>query len=655
MSKINFRRPIGSIAEGLTPLRLAVALWLVLMIVIQLVYRSMQVTSEGCVKCHADKQHMEAEGVPHFYITKEAVQRQSKHPDIECRDCHLGNGRSNNKDIAHKGMLKAVIVSENGNVLNRKAIFNGPILPSGDNKIYELLPKSTQNGQLAVPEEIRNLLWHDRNLQTLNFDPDIAKKTCGKSNCHPQELGQFKKSTMGINFRQRYMRTWTAPYGPHNCGPSFADLPSSNELSGAGFSYKNTSDIVRNLNVSFSHQQAEDKQKLCNVCHAGCLDCHYTPTQKEGVHSFTKTPKSETCAGNGRGTSICHPGAMQSRRGETYIGGDYSIPTGMKPDVHYEKGIHCVACHPAGEKGMGDMERRASCQDCHIEIEEAHAVSVHKSLDCSSCHIGELRGYQITIWGPGTVAGKRNPFKKYSLYYGIQSPPIIVKDQKGTWRPYKVWPHSVGNIKDAVPPSSGLTFRWPDGQTHDAYYTVGTVDNLSADNKHLLWLQLDQAAHPFGKARACATCHKDKQVAHSTWEFVDDGGAFPFSGQHSIIADAESLRVEGIDNTTAIEPMDGAKLEDFASWLFLKDRWKVPGDFSIKADKDKYDSYLTLSKRLQSGIARLDNISGSFTKAQLKRYKAIRGAVLHEEQRVKEIEDFLKDNKNFLKDNPATK
>ncbi|MBF0457448.1 MAG: hypothetical protein HQK99_06095 [Nitrospirae bacterium] len=644
MAKLNFRRQIGSIGGRLTPRHLIMALLTALLILVPLVYRSAQNTSAGCVKCHANKQLMEAQGVPHFYITTESVETQSKHPDIECRDCHLGNGRTDDKDTAHKGMLKAILIGEEGTILNRKEIFNGPILPSGSNKIYELLPKSTQNGQLVVPDEVRNLLWHDRNLQTFNFDPDIAKKTCGKSNCHPQELRQFKKSTMGINYRQRYMRTWTAPYGPHNCGPSFADLPASAELTGAGFSYKNTSDIVKNLNVPFTHKQAEDKQKFCNICHAGCLDCHYTPTQKDGVHSFTKSPRAETCAGNGRGTSICHPGAMQSRRGETYIGGDYSIPTGQTPDVHYEKGIQCIACHPTGEKGMGDMERRASCQDCHLEIEDAHARSVHKMLDCPSCHIGELRGYQITIWGPGTVAGSSNPFKKFSLYYGIQSPPIIVKDQNGTWRPYKIWPHSVGNIKEDAPPSPALTFKWPNGETHDAYYTVGTVDNLTANNKHLLWLQLDQAAHPFGKARDCSSCHAEKQVAKSTWEFFDNYGAYPFNGSHTIIADEKSLRIEDMKNTTPIELMAGSKLEDFASWLFLKDKWKVPGNFSIRADKDKYDKYLALSKRLQNGIIKLDNISSTFTKPQLKRYKTLRGASLHEEERVVEIEDFLNNN-----------
>ncbi|MBF0519089.1 MAG: cytochrome c3 family protein, partial [Nitrospirae bacterium] len=416
-----------------------------------LMYKSWTNTSVECVNCHGNKSVMEKAGYPFFYVTNEMAQRQSKHPFVECRACHLGNGRAKDKDTAHKGMLKALFVSEDGTIIKRDDIFKGPLLPHGEDKIYELIPKVEAGGKSVIPFDLRNLLWHDRNPETLNFDPEIAKQTCGAPSCHPEELKQFKHSVMGRNYRQRTMKTWVNPYGPHNCGPSFADTPPVEVLESAGFDYKNTKEIAKDLNVPFTKHQAEDKQKFCNVCHAGCLDCHYSPNSKEGVHSFNKYPKSETCAGSGRGTSICHPGAMQSRRGETYIGGDYSIPTGMKPDVHYTRGIHCVSCHPTGEKGMADMERKATCQDCHIEIEGAHARSIHKNLDCSSGHISELRGYQITIWGPGKIAGIENPFKKYSLYYGIQSPPIIMKDEKGIWRPYKVWPHSVGNIKNDVP------------------------------------------------------------------------------------------------------------------------------------------------------------------------------------------------------------
>ncbi len=632
----------GFLSSKLTKRMVVILLVQFIFILSFLGYHSWKNTSTGCMNCHGNKPFLESLRYPQFYVTKEMVAKQSKHLNIECRDCHLGDGRAKDKNKAHEGMLKALLVGWNGELLNRIEVYRDPILPTGDNRIYELLPKIEENGELEVLYELRNLLWHDRDTKTFNFDPEIAKKTCSKSNCHPQELEQFKKSIMGRNYRQRFMRTWTDPYGPHNCGPSFADLPPTEEIIGASFLYENTEEIMKNLNLPFTRDHAEAKQKFCNVCHAGCLDCHYTPTREEGVHSFTKVPKSESCAGFGRGTSICHPGAMQSRRGETYIGGDYSIPPGQKADVHYEKGIHCVDCHPTGEKGMGDMERKASCQDCHIEIEDAHTKSIHKNLDCASCHISELRGYQLTIWGPGIVAEKPNPFKKYSLYYGIQEPPILLKDQMGIWRPYKIWPHSVGNMKNDVPPSPSIQYRWPNGETPDAYFIIGTVDGLPANNKHLLWLQIEQAAHPFGQARGCDSCHVEKQVSISNWEFYDNYGAEPFHGEHKIIADKESLRIEDLRNTTPIELMEGFRLEDFASWIHLKGQWRAPGDFSIKAEKNKYKNYLEISNRTSAKLKVLDNKSIGFNKKKLKRYKTLKGKVLHNlDGADKEMDKFI--------------
>ena len=170
---------------------------------------------------------------------------------------------------------------------------------------------------------------------------------------------------MGTNFRQRTMQTWTEPYGPHNCGPSFADLPPMEVLNAAGFDYTNTDRIAADLRMDFSKQQAEDRQRTCNTCHTGCLDCHYSPKRGE-AHHFARKPSPETCGGGGRSTSMCHAGAAHSRRGETYVGGDYSIPFGMSADTHYDLGVACIDCHLLGEKGMGDMERRATCGGCHV-------------------------------------------------------------------------------------------------------------------------------------------------------------------------------------------------------------------------------------------------------------------------------------------------
>lgn len=613
---------VGDISEHINIKTVTIFFIQFFLIISFLGYRSWKNSDIECIKCHSDKEKMSKLGYPRLYLTKDMVEKESKHPNVKCIECHLGDGRAKTAEGAHKGMLRAILIGHDGNVVERKDRFHEALLPKEGGGIRQMLPDP----------EIRNVLWHDRDRETYGFNPRIAKKTCGKSGCHPEELKQFKKTTMATNFRQRTMRTWLEPYGPHNCGPSFADLPPVEVLKKAGFSFENTEKISRNLNIPFSKEQAIAKQRFCNVCHTGCLDCHYAPDRGKGVHNFVNKPLSMSCAGYGRGTSICHPGAMQSRRGETYIGGDFSIPEGMLPDVHYKKDIHCVDCHITGEKGMGDMQRKASCQDCHIEIEEAHSRSIHKNMDCASCHINELRGYQITVWGPGMVGGKENPFKKYAYYYGIQSPPIIIKDQKGRWMPVKIWPHSVGNIKDDVRPSERLMFRWPNGQTRDAYYVIGTFSvEGKRNNKHLLWLEIQQASHPYGDARRCESCHRDdgRQVSYSNWEFLDDQGAEPFKGGYKIVADGSGIKILDMKNVTPIKVIEGYKLEDFASWLFFKERWYIPGDFSIKVEKEKYRKYLALSKEIDGEINELEKAVKGMDKKIQKDFKELKGIILH--------------------------
>jgi len=608
-------------------------------------YYSWTDSSVECVRCHADKVKMEELKHPEFYMTPQMVEEQSNHPYVECRGCHLGNGRAKDKDRAHDGMLKMLIVGEDGTVKDREASYPYALKPLGKNRITELLPKYEENGEYYTRYEVKNILWHDRDPVTFNFDPEIAKKTCSKTGCHPDQLTQFRTTIMGRNFRQRTMKTWTDPYGPHNCGPSFADTPPVEVLEDAGFDYANTRAIVDDLNIPFSGTQAEAKQKLCNICHVGCLDCHFSPVENK-PHRFTKIPESENCAGYGRGTNICHPGAMQSRRGETYIGGDYSVPAGMEPDVHYKKKIHCVTCHPSGEKGMGDMERKAYCQDCHIAIEDALARSVHKNMDCATCHVNKLGGYQITIWGPGLILDEPNPFKKYSLYYGFQQPPLLMKDQKGIWMPVKIWPHSVGNIKNDVPPSPEILFRWPEGETRDAYYIVGTVDGLPGNNKHLLWLEIEQAAHPFGKSRTCESCHTDgSQKAVSTWEFYDYQGAEPFEGGYTILGDRNGVRITGMKNTTPINPLPGYELSEFASWLFMKENWKAPGDFHIPSDPEKYKRYLKLDKSVNYLLEGLiDKLKLNKDKLPRK-FRDMKGSAIHDPDHGEQvITEYLKKN-----------
>jgi hypothetical protein len=622
-------KPLGALSAVLNKKWAALILFQALVLVGAAGYRAWDRSSVECVRCHSDSEKMGALGHPELIVTPESVAAQSRHTLAECRDCHLGNGRATDKDAAHQGMLKMILVGEDLRTKDRKTYYPSELRPTGENRIFEWLPKIQRNGKWANLE-IRNLLWHDRDPQTFNFDPEIARKTCGKSNCHPGQLDQFLTTNMGANRRQRTMRTWTDPYGPHNCGPSFADLPPTEILASAGFDYRNTRAIQENLNLGFTLPQARDRQRICNTCHAGCLDCHFAPDKGE-PHRFVRTPPAESCGGRGRSTSMCHSGASHSRRGEAYIGGDYAIPYGMAPDIHYTKGLTCVACHPTGEQGMGDMERRATCGDCHLAVEAAHAGSIHRKLDCAACHVQELGGYQITVWGPGYVGYEWSPFYKYGLYYGTQKPPILLKDQQGRWMPVKIMPHSVGNIKEDVPASDRIRFRWPEGETRDPYYVVGTVDDLPAGNKHLLWIEMQQAAHPFGRSRSCESCHQDRQTSRSEWNFIEDQGPVePFGGGYVITADKKELAITDMHADREITPFEDYQLTDFASWIYLKDRWRVPGDFAVPTPPEKYRDALHRFELLERQLSELDAAAERLDPKKIRRYRDARAAALHQ-------------------------
>ncbi len=169
-------------------------------------------SSDRCVSCHADAARMAKLGYPQFVMTREQVQKESRHPNTECRDCHLGNGLSSEPGRAHKGMLKLIVLDNDLNIIPRKDHVN-QLLPAGDDRQRNMLPRLADG---TLDYDVGTLLWHDRNPATLGYDPAIATKTCGKSACHPDQVKQFDTSIMASNLRQRSMRVWNDLHGPNN-------------------------------------------------------------------------------------------------------------------------------------------------------------------------------------------------------------------------------------------------------------------------------------------------------------------------------------------------------------------------------------------------------------------------------------------------------
>ncbi|HEX9113794.1 MAG TPA: hypothetical protein VF888_05540 [Nitrospirota bacterium] len=190
---------------------LVLIMQLVVVLLFVTLYTNYQ-SSDRCVSCHADGARMTGLGHPELTMTREQVQKESRHPNTECRDCHLGNGLSDDPAKAHRGMLKLIVLDNDLNIMSRKGHVR-QLLPEGADRQRNMLPRLSDG---SLDYDVGTVLWHDRNTLTLGYDPAIAKKTCGKSSCHPEEVKQFSTSVMGSNFRQRSMRVWNDIHGPNN-------------------------------------------------------------------------------------------------------------------------------------------------------------------------------------------------------------------------------------------------------------------------------------------------------------------------------------------------------------------------------------------------------------------------------------------------------
>ncbi|MGO9612620.1 MAG: cytochrome c3 family protein [Dissulfurispiraceae bacterium] len=429
--------------------------------------------------------------------------------------------------------------------------------------MVELLPSNP---------EVTTILFHDKNPEDLSFNYPVEERTCRV--CHSKEVQELKRTAMGHNAKQGLYRTWTdKKMGPHNCGVWFVD----------GYE-----EIAKNTKVPFTREMASLNQKACNICHVGCLDCHYAPKKKDGDnpalggHTFTKNVSTQSRYSGGRG-SICHAGPEDSRRGAGYIGGPYSNPAGAIADIHYAKGVLCIDCHDTHAKDENllhrEVKRQVSCSKCHDKIVNSVVGSIHRKVSCEACHIENVGAYTGTFWGPGQLAGINTPFFKYKEYYGILKEPVLIRDQKGKWIPVKPYPMAVMNQKTAGDLKPGLAWRFPANlpdldRTDDAYALVGLLSGLPENDNVLAWIQMDKMSHKFGKARGCESCHtkNGEQRQEVSWKY-EDAGAYSFNGEHWVIASKKGLFIKNMRAITEIKVKEGWKIEDFAPWYYLKDKW----------------------------------------------------------------------------------
>jgi hypothetical protein len=559
---------------------------------------------------------MEKLGFPQFAVTPLEVSQQTGMP-AQCPDCHLGNSLVMDKEKAHEGLLSLRAVTKKWTAVARKDmpaqdLADWPSLERrGKNRATQLGPKRVDGGELKDNPDYRTIIWHDKNPETLAFNPVLAEKTCGK--CHPKHVQGFLQTSMGgakgVHTQSQYVY-WTSAAGPQSCGPWLGVMTRPEQDK---FTDENIALYNGHSTTAMPQKVGHNMQRNCNTCHVGCLDCHYDPQPKTasprmGVHTFARKPRPETCYGGGR-SFACHAGPLERRRGDGYLRAEYTQATDAgkkalrdRPDVHAQKGIACVDCHEMNaETGFhADLRRDVNCGKCHAKAAADHRKGVHKNVDCSACHTALIGGYAFNFWTVTGEGDQRNPATRIQDYLVDAIPPLIVRNPKGVWVPVHAEPHTSGNVKaDEVALSKKLMFRnRPDAAvdrryfSNDSYAITGLAKDLDAEDRDtLVWFHVDRVAHSLGRSRTCDSCHAPAAQKIATgfsagsYKDVEDGG-------YTIIADAKGLRVTDFKGPDSGPPAKG--LEP------LKDKWMLKGNFELPKLKDQ-KRYDRMRREFESG------------------------------------------------------
>ncbi len=548
-------------------------------------------------------------------MTDEDVERQSG-MSATCELCHQGNPSDNTVEGAHKGILGLSVVMKKGSAAVPRRQLSGEDRESvrvlklkGEFAGNALFPRiQGKDGKPELNPRVSVIQWHDKDINTVAFNPGIAEKTCGT--CHPEQVKTYQKTEMGQVLTMSQYATWFSPPGPQSCGLWTA---ATTKPDNSSFTDKNRHAYNAVSTAHLGVEQAFSNQKNCNTCHAGCLDCHYTPFAKEaknaagkaqvsGVHTFSSKPPTLSCLGGGR-AQICHAGSLERRRGDGFMKGNFAknavadpqndnskkyIET---PDAHYAKGIACVDCHKQNHQthAMGDQVRNPEpeqCAGCHKQEVSVYQKSIHKNLSCEACHTPLVAGYAFNFWAPGKRFGMETPLERHQFYNVNAIPPIILKNRDGQWNPYHIVPHITTNVKkEEVKLSRRIIFRSKpevnmdrEYRSNDAFAVTGIYEGDKDEGWVMTWLNADKVAHATAKARTCESCHGSggTQSVSVDYLWVDKPETAykdVLSGHYIIVADKKGLRIENISGNDLKAVPDGLKP--------ATDKWSVKGDFSI--------------------------------------------------------------------------
>ncbi len=351
----------------------------------------------GCLACHVGIEDMHPEA------------------SLSCTDCHGGNAAARQKSEAHVSPSRADPPDER-------------VVPIDEDLAYR---------RFVDPMDLR-----------------VAKETCGK--CHADLVEHLKLSLHGTTaghlsdgyyemgvLEQKVSAFSVFPSGPFRQVPAFRGKQESSDL-GVHFT-----DLARKECLQ-CHLYSEGRAVRGRVGFdgdyrgEGCAACHVeyardglsrsrdksavrTEPGHAATHSMTRAPKTDACVAchwgdaaigtNFRGLAALPPGAAggpdipgttKELLNRQYYMND---PAVSPPDVHHERGMHCIDCHTLADvmgdgRSVGKMEHAVeiSCSDCHGTLSERSTLRTERGS-----RIPNLRREGDRVVLTSNVTGEEHP------------------------------------------------------------------------------------------------------------------------------------------------------------------------------------------------------------------------------------------------------
>ena len=238
-----------------------------------------------------------------------------------------------------------------------------------------------------------------------------------------------RPTTTGGNSAAAAISTAPAPPGPSAHGGGCVSCHGTRNLAGT---YEGNDQTLPRNRPGYGRRH----RLTANIPTSQCLRCH----NRSGRIGLTYTGVMES---DQYGTPF-QAGKLNSQR----LSGDRFV-LHLTPDIHFEKGMHCIDCHLAREiMGDGNVYSRMSeqveirCQDCHgTETTPPRKVTVRSATDPAAWASAFHKGPPLKEGATLLISSRGNPFPNirreksgwvlYSKVDGRPHPLKIITAQPG--------------------------------------------------------------------------------------------------------------------------------------------------------------------------------------------------------------------------------